>query len=237
MHDVLDPDDRVAFGVQVADGHDQLLDFGFGEPAGDLVEQEHGRIAGERSRELEALAVQQCQFAGLLVGLVGQTRQLQRFDTPLVAGPFAQAAAVRRADQHVLEDAHVGERLGNLERAPDPFATAPLPRQVRDVVALVDDPTAIGPIHAGDHVEQCGLAGAVRPDDPQCFAVVQPDAQVVDDLDAAERLLEALRLKDDGRRRGVCRCGGLPRRILGWVGHAAACLSTSSARACRSAGW
>ena len=114
--------------MQVADGRDQLLDLGLGEPAGDLVEQQDGRVAGERAGELETLAIEQRQLARLVVRLVGQTRQLERLDAALVARALAHAASVGRAHEHVLEHAHVRERLGDLERAPDALAAAILPR-------------------------------------------------------------------------------------------------------------
>ena len=116
----------------------------------------------------------------------------------LVARAFRHVPPVGGADEHVLEHAHVRERLRDLERTADALAAAILPRDTGDVLAVETDPTLVGPIHAGDQVEQRGLAGAVRPDDAQCFSVVQLHAQVVDDLHAAEGLHETGGLEDHG---------------------------------------
>ena len=141
--------------------------------------------ASSRRLRLRSVSLPACWLA-----LSVSRGQFEGLDAPFVAGPLAQAAAIRRTHQHVLEDAHVGERLGDLERAPNAVTAPILPRQMRDVAALEDDSTVVGPIDAADQVEQGRLAGAVRPDDAQRFAVVQLHAQVVDDLHAAERLAQ-----------------------------------------------
>ena len=198
VHDVLDPDDGDAAGVEVPDGLDEAVDLALGEAAGDLVQQQHLGVAGERASQLQALAVQQRQRPGRLVGLGGEPGQLERLDAALVARALGHAPPVGGAHEHVLEDAHVGERLGDLVRAPHAGAADVLPRGVGDVLAEELDPTPVGPIHAGDQVEERGLAGAVRPDDAQRFAFVQLHAQVVDDLHAAERFLETGGLEHHG---------------------------------------
>ena len=53
VHDVLDPDDGDTLGAKLLDRLDQLEHLGLGQPAGDLVEQEHarlGRLAPARAR-------------------------------------------------------------------------------------------------------------------------------------------------------------------------------------------
>ena len=115
--------------VEVLDRLDEDLDLGLGEPAGDLVQEQDGGVAGERARELEPLAVEQRQRAGLLVGLGREPRELQRLHAALVARALGQVATVSGAHEHVLEHAHVAERLGDLERAADPLAAAIVTRE------------------------------------------------------------------------------------------------------------
>ena len=60
----------------------------------------------------------------------------------------------------------------------------------------------LGHEHAGDHVEQRGLAGAVRPDDGEDLALGDREAHIVDREQAAEALADALHLEQrahDGR--------------------------------------
>ena len=140
-------------------------------------------------------SVPACWFA-----FVREPRELERLHAALVARALRHAPPVGGADEHVLEHAHVRERLGDLEGTADPRAAAVLPREAGDVLVVERDPTRVGPIHAGDQIEQRGLAGAVRPDDAQRFSVVQLHAQVVDDLHAAERLHETGGLEDHGHR-------------------------------------
>ena len=72
MHDVLDPDDRDAAAANIPDQIDQRHAFVLGQAAGDLVEEQHARLRGERARQLEPLAVEQRERAGEAVGLVGE---------------------------------------------------------------------------------------------------------------------------------------------------------------------
>ena len=57
MHDMLDPDDRRALGVDRADCRDQRLAFALGQAAGDLVQQQELGIGRQGTRELQPLAV------------------------------------------------------------------------------------------------------------------------------------------------------------------------------------
>ena len=56
---------------------DQLVAFGFGQAAGDLVEQQQARAARQRARQFEPLAVEQVERAGAAIGLPMQTGALQ----------------------------------------------------------------------------------------------------------------------------------------------------------------
>ena len=74
MHDMLDPDDRDAVGVDGADRRDQHRGIRFGQAAGDLVEQQQARMGRERARQFEPLAIEQRQAAGERVGLAAAGR-------------------------------------------------------------------------------------------------------------------------------------------------------------------
>ena len=163
--------------------------------------------------------------------LCDEPRLLEHLDAALVARALAHAAGVRGAHEHVLEHAHVRERLGDLVGAAQAQAADVLPRRVRDVLALELDPARVGPIHAGDEVEEGRLAGAVRPDDAQRFAFAQLHAQVVDDLHAAEGLVETGGLEHHGHEVSppcITATSSCARAALGtWVGSVT--LSTPSA--------
>ena len=104
---------------------DELEDLGLGQPAGDLVEQQHPRLGGQRPGQLEALAVEQGQRAGGDVGLVEHAGPLERVDgAASVASRRRARGAERGADEHVLEHREPLERPRDLRRAAD---AAPAP--------------------------------------------------------------------------------------------------------------
>jgi len=56
------------------------------------------------------------------------------------------------------------------------------------------DSAGVGFVLAGDHAEQCGLAGAVGSDDADNAAGRQPEGQIVDQEIVAEALLEVIEI-------------------------------------------
>ena len=77
-----------------------------------------------------------------------------------------------------------------LERAPEPEPGPLLGPQARDVGAVEDDPPGGRPQVAGQHVEERGLPGPVRPD--QADPLAPPDAPRA----VLEQLLTAVALGD-----------------------------------------
>ena len=63
-------------------------------------------------------------------------------------------------------------------------------------VGAEPDGAGIGWIGAGQHVDQRGLAGAVRPDDTDAVAALHADREVVDDAAVAIRPADVLGLDD-----------------------------------------
>ena len=82
-----------------------------------------------------------------------------------------------------------------------PSAAISLGRLARDVAALEHDAAGVRPVEAGDHVEQRGLAGAVRADDGHDAALGDVDRHVLDRGDAAETLADARNRELYGRSR------------------------------------
>ncbi len=78
------------------------------------------------------------------------------------------------------------------------------------------DRAAVGRAAAGQHVDQRGLAGAVRADDADAVAALDPDRKSVDDLAVAEGFADVLGL--DHQLAGFV---GFGRREIGVAGGAA----------------
>ena len=72
-----------------------------------------------------------------------------------------------RGDQHVLEHGHLGKELDELERPRDTPLVHDVGAPAGDVLAAEEHLAAGGRQHAGDAVEQRGLARAVGADDAE----------------------------------------------------------------------
>ena len=94
---------------------------------------------------------------------------------------------MRRRHEHILEDAHVGERLRDLIRAPDPNTTT-VPRLHRsDVAPVKQDTAAAWRQDAGDHIEQRALSRPVRTYDAEHFAHFDRQIEALDNLQPTKR--------------------------------------------------
>src|SRR5205085_3218202 len=86
----------------------------------------------------------------------------------------------------VLERRQEREDARDLERAADALARAEERRLVRDLDAVEHDRARRRPVDAGEEVEQRRLAGAVRADDPEKLAFGNLEADIDDDVRAAD---------------------------------------------------
>ena len=192
MHDVLDPDDGHAGVFDRLDELHELGAFGFGQPAGDFVEQQEPRRAGERPRQLKPLPSEEIERAGTAVGHGDQPGALENFAAGVHHLCFALAAAVNGGDQQVLEHGEIFERVRDLKRAPDACDAALPRRRAGDVVAVEVDFAAIRRVQSGDEVEQRRFAGAVRSDNAERFALRDFQMQEVDRFQRAERFCQII---------------------------------------------
>ena len=161
-----------------------------------LVEQEEGRLRRERAGQLDPLlqAIRQAARRRLPDGL-----DLQEVDDPLDHGAVLELLLLRRppvegveqdiaphleqpARHDVVEHAHPLEEGHVLKRPRDAERGHVVGAKVRAVPALVQDAARGGVVEPADHVEQRGLAGAVRADDRDGLA--PPDVEA----DARQRL-------------------------------------------------
>ncbi len=119
------------------------------------------------------------------------------------------------ADHHVFQRGHAKEHLQVLERARQPARRQHMRRQIGDVLSEQHDLAARRLIKPRDHVEQRGLAGAVRSDDGENLARIDRERHVIDGADAAEIDAETLRRQhahDGLRRNRLAMLGTMPAR-------------------------
>ena len=88
----------------------------------------------------------------------------------------------------VLLDGHAAEDRGFLRQVADAEAGAAVHRHAGDVVAVELDGAVVGLDQAGDHVEDRGLAGAVRAEQADRLAARHREAGIVDDRDGRGRI-------------------------------------------------
>ena len=80
--------------------------------------------------------------------------------------------------QDIAFDAQPAKDRGLLRQVTDAEAAALEHRQMRDRMAIEADFALVGPDQAHDHGEDCGLAGPVRPQQPDGFAAPHRDAHI-----------------------------------------------------------
>jgi hypothetical protein len=91
-------------------------------------------------------------------------------------------------NQEVLEHRQLLEWLRYLEGPPDPHQASPHRFGARDVGSRKGNAAAVHANVAGDEVEQCGFARAIRSDDAERFALGHIKGDIVGDTEGAEIL-------------------------------------------------
>src|SRR6267142_1679414 len=175
-----------------------------------LVKQQQMRFCRQGPGDLEPSLLAIGQVAGVLVGVAFDADEAQELHCAL-GHPFLLASRERcpehgvpelgfhphmLAHLHVVHRAHVLEQADVLKRTGDAQLRGAVGLGTRDVAAFEDDLASCGHVHAGDAVEQGGLAGAVRSDQGKDLALRDVKAHLVDSGKAAETLDHALQGKN-----------------------------------------
>ena len=161
-------------------------------PGGRLVEAEELRLRRQRDADLEValLAVREvrrrarppCRRAPPTPARRGRASMTSANDA-VVAQEAPGVLARLGGDPHVLEHGGAGQDVGDLVRARDGLRGDRVGRQPGDVLAVEHDAAARRAEHAGQAVEEGGLAGAVGADD----ARISPRGTATDTLLSAAR--------------------------------------------------
>ena len=161
------------------------------ECGGVLVEQQQARLGerGHEQGECLALTAREQTDLGVEARVQTEVQALEQLDVLVLFGlgdapRKAATLAAALGEGKVLGNLHVGcgAAHGVLEHAAQVLGALRL-AQTRDVVAVELNNARIERIHAGDHVEQRGLAGAVAADHGHKVAVVEGE------IDAGEGAL------------------------------------------------
>src|SRR6185295_9136289 len=185
-------------------GFDDLLGV---QAGGGLVEDEDVGVVNERLRQADTLPIAFRELRAEPVGHVVDARLLH--DELDALAPVGRRDALDlRDERQVLDDAHVGIERRRLRKvAGPPFG---LDRLVEDVEPC-DNRFSFGRRHvAGEDAHGRRLPGAVRAEEAEDFAALDPEADVVDRGDAAIAFREVLNLDHRANSYRICRKAPLP---------------------------
>ena len=162
-HDVFDQQHRHAPAAQLLNDLDDPVTLGGPQSRHHLIEQKETRFGRDGARQLQHLAVRQCEIARQRIGLGLQAdphdaccRDARRF--------IHVGDASERAHHHVLQDRQADHRPYDLECANEASQRDLLGRKSGQVFTVEEDPSGRRPQRACDQIEAGGLAGAVRSD-------------------------------------------------------------------------
>ena len=185
---MLDPNDRHAAALHVTNQFDQRLAFVFGQSPGHFVKQKRRWLARQGPRQFEALAVEQGEASCRPVGFAGKAAAFENRHAAFICIVLAAAAAERRGDDEIFENAHAAKRLRNLKRAPDTDAATLRRRQRCDVTAGIEHAAGIGRDGSADDAEQRRLPSPIRADNAERLAFGKREIDAVGDDDGPKSL-------------------------------------------------
>src|SRR3989441_11336194 len=191
---LLDQQHRDAVGVDAGDDLEHLIDDLWREPERWLVEQQESRHGHQRPTDGDHLLLPAGERAGELSPALAQGRK-GRVD-PLEA-PAAQPPRWRRvaADLQVLLDGHGRKEAAAFGDERDAVAAEVVRRYRRQIATVEADGSGPDRQEAGDRVDQCRLAGAVRSHHGDEVARADAERHVPDGDGVAVGHFEVLDLK------------------------------------------
>ena len=171
-----------------------------------LVEHHQLGVGHQRAGHLEQLALAAGQRAGEVLALLDQQEALEQVVGALGVGRLL--AAPERREHRLAAGSRrcwpvaptrmfsmhgqPGEHLGQLEGAHHAAAGHPVGRDALEALAVERPVALVGPVEAGQQVEERGLAGTVGADQAGDHAALDLDVLDVDGREAAERAHDAV---------------------------------------------
>ena len=199
LEPVRDEQHRVPLRAQRLDDAEQPVDLGAGQRSGRLVHHDHPRVRRQRLRDLDELLVGDRQPAREPVGVEPNAELLEHGGRLAPHPPVVDAAEPLErlyADEDVLGDGQVGEERRLLKDDRDPGRLRLLGVVEDRLLAVEHQPTGVGPVDAGEDLDERGLAGAVLSDEAVHLAGEELYVAVLESVNGAEALLGVLEGED-----------------------------------------
>ena len=157
-----------------------------GQPRRRLVEQDEARLRRERAGDAEPPLVAVCERRCRRVGVAGEPEPLEQIRRRAALRPVGRPR--RRAPPPRRSRARTAPR--NAWLCWNVRASPCWPRrcgdQLRDVAALEQRPSLVGPVEAAEHVHERRLARTVRADQPDDLAARELERHAAQRLHALE---------------------------------------------------
>ena len=191
---VFDDDQRDPRRVDAAQDLGQRDGLGRIQAAGDLVQQQHARLGGQRPRQLHALLAGHVQLGGPDAGAVRQPHQLQHLHR--FAARVRQPGMTQQGAHHgVLQHRHLAEAARDLISPHQPHRRHLLGALADHGLAVEHHRARGGLVVADQAIEQGALARAIRPDDGDDLAGLHRQRDVLVGHQAAEALGQILNVQ------------------------------------------
>jgi hypothetical protein len=169
--------------MDLLDEADQARDLLESHPGRRLVQQHELRLLSQEHRDLQPSPMSVGENTSREISQLRHADLVQHRPGPIQipmepAGRDPEAEVIGPqglgGQSHVLQDAQVREDMNKLIGAADPQMRPTVRREIRDVLAPVEDTAGAGTQCASDQVEERGLAGSVRPDEGMDGARLYP---------------------------------------------------------------
>lgn len=161
LHVVLYDDEALALVPKLENKIEELVEQGPVDAGGRLIEEDDLGVEHENPDELKKLLLSVGEVTGELVPEGAEVYEGQQL-LSLVA--VFSLTTFRSRGNEVLISRKLGKNPIDLKRPADTSPGNLVGLEVRDSLALVIDSASIGPVEAGDEVEEGCLTAAVGPD-------------------------------------------------------------------------
>ena len=188
-----DVDDRRALGLELSDDGEQPRFLARRERRGRFVEDENARVAGERARDLDHLAVAHAELFDRVLWTEPAPEPVEeRLRAGGHGGGVDEAGAPRKIfDEHVLRHRHRREQRELLMDESDAVGARVARRGNARHAARNTNLSALGCDDSSENVHQRALARAVRAHERVGFARLNGKMGVLERADAGEGLRDA----------------------------------------------
>ncbi|CRM86685.1 hypothetical protein [Pseudomonas sp. 22 E 5] len=194
-HFVGDDQQGHAIAGQALDHFQHFLDHLRVEGGGDFIKQHDLRVHAQRTDDGDALLLAAGQLAREGIAFVGEPHARQQFLCLLTGFTRVAFLHFQRAEQDVVEHAHVREQVVALEHHAHVLAhLTPVGVFVQQLLAGKPQAAAVGDFQPIEAAQQGAFAAATGAEDHHHFAALHAQVDALEHLRLAEKFVETLEL-------------------------------------------